>query len=78
MRTVSPARGQAKAARVCTVDLLSIYSRSHVRPSFEASVAMVPMDGARSSMGRYRPPCDEINKQLFRVSTIVTLGDGQG
>jgi hypothetical protein len=26
-----------------------------------------------SSMGRNRPPCDEIDKQLF---TIVTLGDG--
>jgi hypothetical protein len=23
------------------------------------------------------PPCDEIDKQLFRVSTIVTLGDGR-
>jgi hypothetical protein len=28
-------------------------------------------------MGRNRPPCDEIDKQLFRVSTIVTLGDGR-
>uniref|UniRef100_A0A0A8YYQ3 Uncharacterized protein n=1 Tax=Arundo donax TaxID=35708 RepID=A0A0A8YYQ3_ARUDO len=39
-------------------------------------MAMVRVEGRTEAMGRYFHPCDATDKQLFRASTQVQLGDG--
>ena len=39
-------------------------------------MAMICLDKPERPWVGSAPPCDEVDKQLFRVSTIVFLGDG--